>query len=88
MTGGGLVTLVSILPLLLGFGVGGIAAGSAAAAWQALIGNVGAGSFFASLQSAGMSGTFGAGAASGASVVFLMKLLNCTEIPDSGFSSS
>lgn len=36
-----------------GFGAGGVAAGSAAAAVQATIGNVAAGSLFAACQSAG-----------------------------------
>ena len=44
-----------VLPAL-GFGAGGIVAGSVAAAWQASIGNVVAGTLFASLQSAGVAG--------------------------------
>lgn len=47
----GLVTLP-----LLGFGLGGIIAGSAAAAWQSSIGAVAAGSLFAVLQSLGATG--------------------------------
>lgn len=69
--GGGVAAAVSILcPLALGlagFGAGGIVAGSAAAAWQASIGNVAAGSLFAFLQSAGATGgLWGLGAAAGA----------------------
>lgn len=39
-----------------GFGAGGVVAGSAAATWQASIGNVAAGSLFSALQSAGTAG--------------------------------
>lgn len=41
---------------LLGFGAGGVAKGSAAAAWQSYIGVVAAGSLFAFLQSVGATG--------------------------------
>ncbi len=44
-----------VLPAI-GFGGGGVVAGTAAAAWQATIGNVVAGSTFAALQSAGVAG--------------------------------
>lgn len=44
-----------MLPLL-GFGAGGIAAGSTAAAWQSSLGSVAAGSLFATLQSLGATG--------------------------------
>ncbi len=44
-----------ILPAM-GFGGNGIVAGSMAAAWQASIGNVAAGSAFAAMQSAGVAG--------------------------------
>ena len=53
-------------PFLLGavgFGFAGIAAGSVAAAWQASIGAVAAGSPFAVLQAAGATGLVGASAA-------------------------
>lgn len=46
---------VAALPLI-GFGLGGIAAGSFAAAWQSSIGAVAAGSLFAVLQSLGATG--------------------------------
>lgn len=50
ITGG--VLGVMALPFI-GFGAGGVIAGSYAAAWQSLIGNVVAGSLFATLQSLG-----------------------------------
>ena len=43
-------------PTLLGFGSAGIVAGSVAAATQAAIGNVAAGSLFATMTSLGMTG--------------------------------
>lgn len=52
-----------------GFGSLGPAAGTAAAAWQASIGNVAAGSLFATLQSAGMGGAAALGAVVGVSIV-------------------
>ena len=52
---------------LFGFGTGGIIAGSAAAAAQAAIGNVAAGSLFATMTSLGMQGVL-AGAAIGGGV--------------------
>ncbi|KAL0635417.1 hypothetical protein Q9L58_005625 [Maublancomyces gigas] len=51
----GLVAI--IVPLALGFGGVGPVAGTVAAAWQAAIGNVVAGSCFAMLQSMTMTGT-------------------------------
>ena len=44
------------VPTLLGFGATGVVAGSAAAAIQAAIGNVAAGSTFATMTSLGMTG--------------------------------
>ena len=41
----------------VGFGPGGVVAGSLAAAWQSIIGNVAPGSLFALLQSIGASGS-------------------------------
>ena len=56
-------TALAVAPHLalpaLGFGAGGIVAGTVAAAWQASIGNVVAGTLFASLQSAGAAGLAG-----------------------------
>ena len=53
-----IVTAVGLSPLLCGFGSAGIVAGSAAASIQAAVGNVAAGSLFASMTSMGMTGTF------------------------------
>lgn len=49
---GGSILGAMALPLI-GFGAGGVTAGSYAAAWQSLIGNVVARSLFATLQSLG-----------------------------------
>ena len=55
-----------VLPAF-GFGGGGVVAGTVAAGWQATIGNVAAGSLFATLQSAGAAGlSWGTTAAVGA----------------------
>ncbi|XP_031629586.1 interferon alpha-inducible protein 27-like protein 1 [Contarinia nasturtii] len=54
-TVGGAIIGAASLPLL-GFGTAGVAAGSAAAAWQSSIGAVAAGSIFAILQSLGATG--------------------------------
>ena len=64
------ITILGIAgaPILLGFGVGGIAAGSIAAAIQASIGNVVAGSAFAALTSLGMTGALAGTAAVGAAL--------------------
>ena len=56
--GGSLAAASGIGASLLGFGTAGIAAGSIAAATQATIGNVAAGSLFATLTSWGMTGVF------------------------------
>ncbi|KAL1792833.1 hypothetical protein ACET3X_009340 [Alternaria dauci] len=52
--------ICTLLPTLLlapiGFGMAGVTAGSAAVAWQSIIGNVPAGSLFSFLQSAGAGG--------------------------------
>lgn len=79
-TVGGLGALM--LPLL-GFGAGGIAAGSTAAAWQSSIGSVAAGSLFATLQSLGATGMgvllFGStGSALGLLTSLAVKLDWCT----------
>ena len=55
---GGVVAGASLLPMALGFGTAGIAAGSTAAAIQSGIGNVAAGSLFSIMQSLGMTGFF------------------------------
>lgn len=50
------VFLMSVVLALIGFGSVGIVSGSVAAAWQASIGDVVAGSLFSLLQSVGMTG--------------------------------
>ena len=73
---GAATAAVCAAPMLVGFGTGGIAAGSLAAAWQATIGNVAAGSAFATLQSLGATGTLATGAYGGAGVLGLGALGN------------
>jgi len=63
---GGVLLGVGLIPMALGFGVGGIAAGSVAAGIQSIIGNVAAGSLFAACTSLGMTGVFASSAAVGA----------------------
>ena len=58
MTTGIAVTLVGAIPIIGGFGLAGITAGSVAAAVQSMIGNVAAGSVFALCTSLGMTGAF------------------------------
>ncbi|EJD43196.1 hypothetical protein AURDEDRAFT_185646 [Auricularia subglabra TFB-10046 SS5] len=60
--------VVGLVLAAVGFGAGGVAAGSLAALWQSTIGNVAAGSLFAILQSVGAIGV-GVGVALGAGVV-------------------
>ncbi|EPE06762.1 hypothetical protein F503_03189 [Ophiostoma piceae UAMH 11346] len=69
---GGLVAAAVLIPIVvyfglpaLGFTADGVAAGSAAAAWQSILGNVAAGSLFAILQSA-VAGGYGAPVVAGA----------------------
>ena len=67
-TGAAIVGGIALAPIAIGFGSAGIAAGSIAAGIQSLIGNVAAGSFFATMTSFGMTGVFTTTAAtSGAS---------------------
>ena len=72
---GGAAIGVAAAPVALasaGFGSAGVTAGSAAAGWQASIGNVAAGSLFATCQSAGAAGmastTYAAVGSAGAAV--------------------
>ena len=53
---GGLATAFGLGGSLFGFGTAGVVAGTAAAATQAAIGNVAAGSLFATMTSLGMQG--------------------------------
>ena len=62
LIGGGLASAVGLGGTLLGFGTAGVVAGSAAA-----IGNVAAGSLFATMTSLGMQGIF-AGTAIGGGI--------------------
>lgn len=80
------VTGAAILPLF-GFGTGGISAGSFAASWQSYIGNVAAGSLFATLQSLGATGLgillFGSvSAALGVLATIAYRLGWCTCVTD------
>ena len=63
--GGTLVAVGGLGATLFGFGAAGVAAGSLAAATQATIGNVAAGSLFATLTSWGMTGALTTTAAGG-----------------------
>ena len=53
-----MVTVAAVSPIALRFGTGGVIAGSIAAGIQTGIGNVTAGSLFASLKSLGITGNF------------------------------
>lgn len=64
--GGVAVAGACAVPMVAGFGTGGIVLNSFAALWQSSIGNVVAGSAFATLQSLGATGVFAAGATAGA----------------------
>ena len=66
--------MMMMLLSALGFTPSGVAAGSLAAAWQASIGNVPAGSIFAMLQSIGAAGI----KATGATVTRLLSALGFT----------
>ena len=65
--GGGVIATVALVPILMGFGTAGIIGGSAAAAIQSSIGNVVAGSIFATVQSLGATGVIAGTAIGGAS---------------------
>ena len=58
MVTGGIVGAAGLIPMAIGFGTAGIAAGSIAAGIQSSIGAVTAGSTFASMTSLGMTGVF------------------------------
>lgn len=63
---GGVIATAGIGAICLGFGAVGIGAGTVAAGIQAGIGNVAAGSWFATMTSWGMTGVFTTAAATGA----------------------
>lgn len=56
LTGVGIAAVIASIPHFMGFGVGGVIAGSKAAAIQSIIGNVAAGSLFSMIQSSVMRG--------------------------------
>ena len=58
MVTGGIVGAAGLIPMAIGFGTAGIAAGSIAAGIQSSIGAVTAGSTFATMTSFGMTGLF------------------------------
>ena len=58
MYGGGAISVIALTPILLGFGTAGVGAATAAAGIQAGIGNVAAGSLFATATSLAMKGAF------------------------------
>ena len=71
--GGSIALGLGLVPILIGFGTIGIVGGSIAAGIQAMIGNVAAGSAFATATSLGMQGAFAGtaiagGAATGAGI--------------------
>ena len=78
LAAGATALAAGLTPTLIGFGTAGIAAGSIAAGIQAGIGNVVAGSAFATMTSLGMQGVFagltGGGALStiGAAILALL----------------
>ncbi|KAL3938824.1 MAG: hypothetical protein SGBAC_006348 [Bacillariaceae sp.] len=62
---GAVIAVPCAVASLAGFGVGGVVGGSLAAVWQASVGNVAAGSGFATLQSLGATGGLYSGMAYG-----------------------
>jgi hypothetical protein len=72
--GAGLGGVALVAPAVAGFTTEGVAAGSAAAAWQASIGNVAAGSTFASLQSFGATAVMAPAVGAGLTVAGLLGL--------------
>ena len=56
LAAGGIATALGLGSTLFGFGTAGVVAGTAAAATQAAIGNVAAGTIFATMTSLGMQG--------------------------------
>ena len=68
MIGGGIIGAAGVIPMAIGFGTAGIAAGSIAAGIQSSIGAVTAGSTFATMTSFGMTGVFSSLATIGSSI--------------------
>ena len=71
LAAGGLATTLGLGSTLFGFGTAGVVAGSLAAATQATIGNVAAGSLFATLTSWGMTGALTTTAAGGGATAII-----------------
>ena len=69
--GGSLAAAGGLGATLFGFGTAGVVAGSLAAATQATIGNVAAGSLFATLTSWGMTGALTTTAAGGGATAII-----------------
>ena len=69
MIGGGIIGAAGVIPIALGFGATGIAAGSIAAGIQSSIGAVTAGSTFATMTSLGMTGIFSSLAIVGTGII-------------------
>ena len=74
LIGGGLATAFGLGTTLFGFGTAGVVAGTTAAATQAAIGNVAAGSVFATLTSLGMTGAL-AGTAIGGGITTALGVI-------------
>ena len=68
MIGGGIIGAAGVIPMAIGFGTAGIAAGSIAAGIQSSIGAVSAGSTFATMTSMGMTGVFSSLAGVGSAI--------------------
>jgi hypothetical protein len=69
------VAAVASIPILAGFGTAGVGAGTVAAGVQATIGNVAAGSLFATATSWGMIGFYVATAVAGAATAGASKVI-------------
>ncbi len=74
IVGGSLLAAGGLGATLFGFGTAGVAAGSLAAATQAGIGNVAAGSLFSWLTSLGMTGALTTTAAAGGATTLIGAL--------------
>ena len=71
LAAGGIATALGLGSTLFGFGTAGVISGTAAAATQATIGNVAAGSLFATMTSLGMQGIL-AGTAIGGGITTVL----------------
>jgi hypothetical protein len=78
------VAVVATVPILIGFGTAGIGAGTVAAGLQATIGNVAAGSSFATITSWGMSGYFVTTAIGGAATAGATQVVQAVVPKKSG----